>query len=202
MDQGKIGKFIAELRKEKKLTQRALADQLLISEKTVSKWECGKGLPEVSCMMPLCKILGISVNELLSGERISKETYYRKAEENMVNLLKEKEESKKKIWISIINAMIGLCVLCGCILLVEYGQIHLFWLKVALIVFGIVVFLCSIFVAVVLDISSGSYECPHCHERFVPSTSAYIMGRHTLKRRYLTCPHCGKKGYCIKRLTK
>ena len=62
MDQIKIGKFIAQMRKEKKLTQRNLADELCISDKTISKWECGKGLPEVSLMLPLCEILEISVN--------------------------------------------------------------------------------------------------------------------------------------------
>ena len=57
MDQLKIGKFIAEMRKEQGLTQKALADKLMISDKTVSKWECGNGMPEVSLMMPLCEIL-------------------------------------------------------------------------------------------------------------------------------------------------
>ena len=70
MDQIKTGKFIAERRRAKHLTQRELAEKLLVSDKTVSKWETGKGLPEVSLMMPLCEILGINVNELLSGELI------------------------------------------------------------------------------------------------------------------------------------
>ena len=67
MDQMRIGKFIAESRKALGLTQRQLAYTLDISDKTVSKWECGKGLPEVSLMLPLCRTLGISVNEMLSG---------------------------------------------------------------------------------------------------------------------------------------
>ena len=70
MDQKKIGGFIATLRKEKKLTQKALAQMLGISEKTISKWECGGGLPEVMYMEPLCDILGITVNELLAGEHL------------------------------------------------------------------------------------------------------------------------------------
>ena len=97
MDQIKIGKFIAEMRKQKGLTQRQLAETLLISDKTVSKWETGRGLPEVSLMMPLCEILDINVNELLSGERLAEEAYKQKAEENMMNLVKEAQESKKKI---------------------------------------------------------------------------------------------------------
>lgn len=93
MNQEKIGKFIAEKRKEKSLTQQELADILGISNKTVSKWECGNGLPEVSLMMPLCEALGISVNELLSGEELNN-TYIEKAEENFIELIKETENTK------------------------------------------------------------------------------------------------------------
>lgn len=91
MDQVKIGKFIAQCRKEKKMTQRQLADALEISDKTVSKWECGRGLPEVQFMMPLCELLEISVNELLSGEKLSADEYRMKAEENMMTLIKGNE---------------------------------------------------------------------------------------------------------------
>lgn len=91
MDQVKIGKFIAQCRKEKKMTQRQLADALEISDKTVSKWECGRGLPEIQFMMPLCELLGISVNELLSGEKLSADEYRQKAEENMMTLIKGNE---------------------------------------------------------------------------------------------------------------
>ena len=75
MDQEKIGLFIKQLRNEKNLTQQELADKLSVSFKTISKWECGKGLPEVSLMIPLCKELNITVNELLSGERLNMENY-------------------------------------------------------------------------------------------------------------------------------
>lgn len=93
MNQEKTGKFIAEKRKEKSLTQQELADILGISNKTISKWECGNGLPEVSLMMPLCEALGISVNELLSGEEL-KNTYVEKAEENFIDLIQEKQKTK------------------------------------------------------------------------------------------------------------
>lgn len=88
MDQIKIGQFIARMRKEKNLTQRQLADILDISDKTISKWETGNGLPDVSLMMPLCETLTISVNELLSGKRLVDRDYKDKAEENMLALLK------------------------------------------------------------------------------------------------------------------
>ena len=69
MDQISIGRFIAAERKRKGCTQKQLAEKLNISDKTVSKWECGKGFPEVSLLLPLCKELDITVNELLSGAR-------------------------------------------------------------------------------------------------------------------------------------
>ena len=100
MDQIKIGNFIKECRKELGITQYELADKLNVSFKTISKWECGKGLPDVSLLLPLCNELKISVNELLSGERLLNEEYKNKAEENLVNVIeKERKENKKKIMI-------------------------------------------------------------------------------------------------------
>lgn len=92
MDQVKIGKFIAQCRKEKDMTQRQLAEALDISDKTISKWETGKGLPEAGFMAPLSVILGITVNELLIGERIPEAEYQERAEETMVALAEMKAE--------------------------------------------------------------------------------------------------------------
>lgn len=79
MNQMQIGRFIAATRKMQNLTQKQLAEKLSISDKTVSKWECGKGLPEVSLMLPLCGLLHITVNDLLSGELVSEVDYRKKA---------------------------------------------------------------------------------------------------------------------------
>ena len=97
MDQIKTGKFIAFLRKEKGLTQIALADRLGISDKTISKWERGAGLPDVSLMLPLCEILEISVNELLTGEKMTDVDYKKKAEVTIMNLVQENKENKKNL---------------------------------------------------------------------------------------------------------
>ena len=82
MNQVKIGRFIADCRKEKHITQVQLAEKLNITNRAVSKWETGKSMPDVSIMVELCGILDITVNELLSGERIAMEHYQKKAEEN------------------------------------------------------------------------------------------------------------------------
>lgn len=87
MDQIKIGKFIAQIRKERNMTQLDLANMLGVTDRAISKWENGRGMPEISLIKPLCDALSISVNELFSGERISNEQLTDKAEENIVNTL-------------------------------------------------------------------------------------------------------------------
>ena len=120
MDQIKVGKFIAETRKSQGLTQRQLADVLSIGDKTVSKWECGKGLPEVSLMLPLCGALNITVNDLLSGGRVSEADYRKKAEENMMNLIIENQENKKRMALSIVCGVITIIAVCSLIVIASY----------------------------------------------------------------------------------
>jgi len=200
MDQIKTGKFIAEMRKKQSYTQRQLADILGISDKTVSKWETGNGLPDVSLMMPLCDLLHISINELLSGERLSESEYKQQAEENMMNLMMERAESKKKILLSVI--VCSLTILSGVTLFVLSGALEMgTWLRVLLPTIGSIVVIGGIGVAVVLDMTAGTFECPACSTRFVPAAAAYIAGPHTITKRKLKCPNCGKISYCKKRLT-
>lgn len=97
MDQLKIGKLIAKMRKLQGLTQRELAEILGISDKSVSKWECGNGMPDISLFPAICNTLKINLNELFSGEKLTDADYKQKAEENMMNLIKESEALKKNI---------------------------------------------------------------------------------------------------------
>lgn len=119
MNQIEIGKFIAKCRKEKKLTQAQLAEKLNITDRAVSKWETGKSMPDSSIMLELCEILGITVNELLSGEEINMENLKKKADENLI-ALKRKEENyiAKHVMISILfstTLFIGImvCLICN-----------------------------------------------------------------------------------------
>ncbi|MGN0412054.1 MAG: helix-turn-helix domain-containing protein [Lachnospiraceae bacterium] len=195
MDQIRIGKFIAEERKRKKYTQRDLADLLGISDKTVSKWERGNGFPEVSLLLPLCNELEITVNELLSGERLQEVDYKKKAEENMVNLVREAQESKKKIVISFF--VVGLALLASITIftVASYMQMEV-WARGILWTIGFLILMLGIGIACVLDRDAGAFECPECKERFVPDMKAYIMGPHTPTKRKLTCPKCGCTKYC------
>ena len=95
MNQEMIGKFISSCRKDKGLTQMQLAEKLNITNRAVSKWETGKSVPDASIMLDLCEILGITVNELLCGERIAMENYQKKADENMVEMKKQNEAINK-----------------------------------------------------------------------------------------------------------
>ena len=155
MDQIIIGKFIAEERKRKGYTQKQLSEKLGISDKTISKWECGNGFPEVSLLLPLCGELDITVNELLSGERVSEEDYRRKAEENMVNLVKEAQESKKKI---ILSAMVAMLVIVAAtpLFVVSGALVMENWLRILLIVLGTAVIIMGIAIACVLDRDAGA----------------------------------------------
>ncbi len=111
MDQIKIGKFIAEMRKEQNYTQQDLAEKLGISNKTISKWECGNGMPDYAVMEKLCEVLKINVNELLSGERLPSQEYSKKAEENMMSLMQESSQNYKRDRREWIRFIIGVVVL-------------------------------------------------------------------------------------------
>ena len=87
MNQEKIGKFISDCRKKKKLTQSDLAEKLGVSDRTVGNWENGRNMPDLSLFKPLCEILGITINELMSGEKLSNKEYNEKLEENFINTI-------------------------------------------------------------------------------------------------------------------
>lgn len=105
MNQEKIGKFIFKCRKNKKITQSELAEQLGVTDRSVSNWENGKNMPDLSLFKPLCEILNITINELLSGEKI-KANYQERLEENIINTI---NYSHKKIEQK--NQLIGLLLL-------------------------------------------------------------------------------------------
>ena len=201
MDQIQIGKCIAESRKAKNLTQRQLADALSISDKTISKWECGKGLPEVSLMLPLCAALEITVNDLLSGEKVSEVDYQKKAEGNMMDLMKENEENRKRMALSMITVVITIIAVCALIVIASFPDLPAI-VRIILIVLSVAVAVAGIAAAAMLEIRAGYFECPDCKELFVPSMNEYIKSYHTFTKRRLTCPKCGKRGMCRHRVTR
>lgn len=142
MNQEKIGKFIATCRKEKKITQLELSEQLGVTDRSVSNWETGKNMPDLSLFKPLCEILGITINELLSGEKLSKENYQEKLEENIVNTIdySTKRLNKYSGVISLILIIFGLFISLSAIMIFpsesSWGSIYS--------VFGIMIFMIGI----------------------------------------------------------
>ena len=127
MNQEKISYFIQQTRKEHGMTQKELADKLGISDKTVSKWETGKGMPDMDFLIPLCSALDINVNELLSGEKLSLTNYSEKAEENMMNLLKENEEHRKGTLLqTVLGILLALLALGSMMIMPGYPSITWF----------------------------------------------------------------------------
>lgn len=150
LNQIQTGKFIAEIRKSKNMTQKELAEKLGMSDKTVSKWETGKGMPDVSIMGSLCEILEINVNELLSGEKLSTESYNGKAEENMMNLIKKSEEEKRKHGWEKGSSIIGLLLMAASFVWVMMGspsEKRMHWFMDAPCVFILFVIICMISIA-------------------------------------------------------
>ena len=201
MDQLKIGRFIAAERKRQGLTQRQLAEQLSISDKTISKWECGKGLPEVSLMLPLCKALQIGVNDLLSGERLCEDNYRKRAEENLMNLIEENRENKNRMLYSVLCGGVTVVAVSALVALASFLTIPV-PARILLLLLAVLTGVTGIFVAAQLEWRAGCYECPHCKAQFVPSMRDYVKGYHTLTRRRLTCPHCGRTGMCRHRIVR
>lgn len=203
MNQIKIGEFIAKERKQKKLTQQQLADILGISNKTVSKWECGNGLPEISLLLPLCKELDISVNELLSAERLSDTEYQQKAEENMMNLMQEREENRKKFWLTfVIGIMAAVSFITLLLIVCLYTDVISTPVKIVLITIACLIFAVGMYVAMEGERTIGYYKCRHCGGKFIPSFTRYMMGIHLWTTRRMKCPHCGKRGWCKKVMSK
>ena len=201
MDQIKIGKFIAQMRKDQGLTQRQLAELLSISDKTISKWECGKGLPEASLMLPLCEALHMTVNDLLTGEKVSPSEYQKNAEENMMGLLKENEENKKRMALSVICGVITIIAVCALVVIAAFLPLPT-PARIALLILAVATAVAGIWAAAMLEVKAGYYECPHCKALFVPTMGRYVKGYHTLTRRRLTCPECGKTGMCRHRIVR
>lgn len=112
MNQEKIGKFIAECRKTKKLTQSELAEKLGVTDKSVSNWENGRNMPDLSLFKSLCELLDISINDLISGEKLSKEIYQEKLEENIIKTIDytNKKVIAKNNYIGIILIIFGILI--------------------------------------------------------------------------------------------
>ena len=202
MDQVKIGRFIAECRKLKGITQMQLAEKLAITDRAVSKWENGKSMPDAALMLELCDILSISVNELLSGEKIDMENNNQKNEQLLLDMAKELEQKNKTIWSTIWAIMIvSMIALIAGLFIAAYLIPEGVWQLVAIL--GIcIVFLVPCFYALKLEVSVGAYKCKNCGHEIVPTYMQALNAMHMGTTRYLKCPKCNKRTWCKKVLKK
>ena len=195
MDLLKVGKFIAERRKKKNLTQLQLAERLHVTDRAISKWECGRSMPDSSIMLELCEVLEISVNELLTGEELEMKNYNEQAENNLLEITKQKEEADKRLLLmEIVAGLCGTIFLLTTVILAAYVELET-WLKVVLIVSGFIVFILVCFFCLKAEQKAGYYECQKCGHRYVPKYSQVVGAMHFGRTRFMKCPHCGKRSW-------
>lgn len=202
MDQIKIGKFIAERRKSVSLTQMQLAEKLSVTDRAISKWETGKSLPDSSIMLELCDILNITVNDLLCGEVVTMENYNKEMENKLVEMVKEKEESDRRLLrMEIVTGVMSLVPLIAAIVIANVIPMEE-WLG------GLIVGICVIPLLVAtpfmirIEQTAGYYDCAKCGHKHIPKYASVFMAMHMGRTRYMKCPACGKRSWQKKVLTK
>lgn len=193
MDQIKIGKFISERRRAAGFTQMQLAEMLGITDRAVSKWETGRALPDSSIMLELCGILKITVNDLLSGEVINMDNYNKETEKQLLNMVKEKEESDRRLLkmeiamgIATIIPFLAVCAFVSFYPLKE-------WVAVLTVLAGLVPFLIAAPFMMRIEQKAGYYECKACGHRYVPRFVNVFLAMHVGRTRFMRCPSCGKR---------
>ena len=159
-------------------------------------------MPDTSIMLELCYILGISVNELLSGEKIDMDNNEKKNEELLLDMAKEIENKNKTIWttmwvIMIVSIIALLAGISAAAFFVPEGP----WQLVAVIAVT-VIFLIPCFYALKLEVSVGAYKCKNCGHEIVPTYKEALNAMHRGTTRYLKCPECGKRTWCKKVIKK
>lgn len=202
MDLAITGKFIQECRKAKNLTQAELAQELNISEKTVSKWECGKGFPDTSLMLPLCKALDISANELLCGKWIEdSEEYKKQADDNLLALKKKQEKTTKwLLWAEWFILGFTLAFYLTAVMLAAYVDMPA-WARVVLLTVAILSLVPPIVFCMMIETKAGYYQCGKCGHKYVPSFKQTFLAMHVGRTRYMKCPCCKKRSWQNKTIT-
>ena len=204
MNQEKIGRFIAELRKEKNMTQQELADKLNITDRAISHWENGRSMPDAGVILELCKILNINVNELLSAKKIKEEKYNERAEESLLEMRREIETQNKRILTLnkiIINLAIIIFVVIG--LAATFIEMSMLIRNIIFAVDLVMLILVGFFTLNILQ-KTGYYECQECKHQYIPRYTQmfFSISGITNTNWRIKCPKCKKKCWHKKVLTK
>ena len=202
MDQIKIGNFISNTRRKKKITQGELAEMLGISDRAISKWENGICLPDASNMLELCEILDITINDLFSGEVVDMKDNEKRLEENLLEMTRMKEQNDKELLtIEIFIGIIVTIIMFACIFVASFTNLP-DWLRNLLIVIGIIPFAIGICYAIRIEQIAGYYECENCHYKYVPLYKSVLFSTHINRTRKMKCPKCHKKTWHKKVISK
>lgn len=198
MDYNKIGCFIMAERKAKNLTQAKLAEKIFVSEKTVSKWENGNGVPDTNTLPKLCEIFGVSLNELLNGCRIVDEEYKDNAEKELLLLQKQNEDMKKfALRLEIAFGVISAISLFVMLIFASYLQekFAMTVVPVVMIILSLVIFFVAMLFCLKIEQKVGYYICKKCGHKHIPSYTEVSMAMHICRTRYIKCPKCNKKSW-------
>lgn len=195
MDQIKIGKFIAECRKEQNLTQMQLAERLNITDRAISKWENGRSMPDSSIMLELCDVLKISVTDLLNGEKVNTGNYNQRLEQSLIDMVKQKEEADRMLlFLELLVGAVCVAIMLATVAFASFVDMEE-WQKVTLILIGLAPILIVSPFMIKIEQTAGYYECKECGYKYVPTYSSVFMAMHTGRTRYMKCPKCGKKSW-------
>ena len=201
MDQVKIGRFIAEQRKKNGLTQMQLAEKLNITDRAVSKWETGRAMPDTSIMLELCHTLNMTVNDLLHGEIIM-ENYNEKTEQLLLDMARQKEKADKQLLhLEILIGSLAMILLLGFTFTASFVEMA-DWLRIILILAGVVPCAIGIGYAIKIEQMAGYYECGKCGHRYVPDYGSVLWAMHVNRTRYMKCPECGQRSWQKKVISK
>ena len=193
MDQVKIGRFIQEKRKEKKLTQSEVAEKLNITDRAISKWENGVCLPDAGTMPELCEILGISINDLFSGEKVDMKENEKKLEENLLEMTKIKEQKDKMLLrLEIVLEVIVMIFFIALIMVAAYVEMETY-LRVILIIGAFILLIPALYYGIKIEQVAGLYECSNCHHKYVPTFKSVFLAQHMGRTRKMKCPKCDTK---------
>ena len=202
MDQIKIGKFIAECRRSVGLTQMQLAEKLNVTDRAISKWETGRSLPDSSIMLELCDILKITVNDLLCGEVVTMEDYNKEMENKLVEMVKEKEESDRRLLrMEVVTGVMSLVPLIASIVIANVIPMEE-WLASLIVGICVIPLLVATPFMIRIEQTAGYYQCAKCGHKHIPKYGNVFMAMHMGRTRYMKCPVCGRRSWQKKVLTK
>ena len=159
-------------------------------------------MPDTAIMIDLCKVLKITVNDLLTGERITAENYNKELENNLLIAVKEKEQAyKRMLSLEVLVGVVSVLTLLALIFIGIFVAIQS-WLKILIIAIGFILFIAGCLCALRIEQVAGYYECKHCGHKYVPTYFAVNKAPHMGRKRYMKCPNCNKKSWQNKVVSK